>query len=933
MGSVACPRCGSRQRSEGHNLCAHCLLAAALAPAPLPADDSFGNYEIVDVLGEGGMGVVYLAEQTAPFRRTVALKALKPGSGASAVAARLERERQSLARMDHPNIAAIYDAGTSARGLPYFVMEYVEGSPLTAYCDDRRLPLDARLALFSQVCLAVEHAHQRGVLHRDLKPGNILVAEVDGQPSVKVIDFGLARLEEWHTFARERLTGCAEIMGTPEYMSPEQAAGPESAVNRQTDVYALGVVLYELLSGALPFDAAEWGGRGVGEIVRLIRDVEPPPPAERFDALGERRSAAAAARGTDARSLRRALAGDLAAIVRKATEKAPARRYASAGQLAADIERYRRREPVEARRGDRLYRLGKWARRHRMALFSCALAAGTAAGAALYFAMRPPSRLTARQIVPFTALEGFESSPSFSPDGRSVVFTWAGPKGDNHDLYAVRSPGEPPRRLTFDPGLDVSPEWSPDGRQIAFVRGAKPGESRLMLLEVATGAARELATLHATYGPRLRSVAWSPDGKWLAAVDSGHGLRHAVPRLISPATGESRDLIRAPDDADAFHPAFSPDGRALAFTRDDMQSLRIWVQKLTPDYQPAGNAAQVVSGASPAWTPRGQLLYQSWFGERARLWRLSTDGGKAEPQDQFGDSVIEVAVSRDGARLALGRRIFDVDLWRYRLDARREPLRPEVVAPSTYGDVDPEISPDGARVAFVSHRSGRRQVWLAALDGSGLRQLTFGDEVRRGPNWLPDGRTLRYGTRKGEVRRFYLVDAASGRATFERDDIYLEHGSPDKGVIFFRKAVGEQEKLFRAPADGPAAPQPVSRQRNFFSRFDPAFEWIYFVDRNAGPAALWRVPAAGGAAVEMGVPVWSGCFAVSRTGVYFAKALPANRYAVYFLPLSSRAPRLLFELDKRPHSKMSVSADDRDLILSVAAQEGSDILAADIERW
>jgi serine/threonine protein kinase len=243
--------------------------------------DRVGPYRVVASIGEGGMGVVYRAEQEEPVRRTVALKLIRPGMDTREVVARFEAERRALAALEHDRIARVFDAGATEDGRPYFAMEYVDGQPITAYCDERRLSVGARLDLFREVCDGVQHAHRRGVIHRDLKPSNILVRDVDGGPAVKIIDFGIARATDPVVADREAFTAVGRILGTPEYMSPEQAGLTGEDVDTRTDVYALGVLLYELLVGATPFDWREVRRAGYDEILRIIRETEPPRPSTR----------------------------------------------------------------------------------------------------------------------------------------------------------------------------------------------------------------------------------------------------------------------------------------------------------------------------------------------------------------------------------------------------------------------------------------------------------------------------------------------------------------------------------------------------------------------------------------------------------------------------------------------------------------------------
>ena len=330
------------------------------------------GFTIVRTLGEGGMGIVYLAEQLAPIRRQVALKLIKQGMDTRQVIARFEAERQALARMRHPHIAAVYDAGTTIDGRPYFLMEYVEGEPITEYCDRRRLSMRARLALFIDVCGAVQHAHQKGIIHRDLKPSNVLVSDADGRPMPKIIDFGIAKATDRSGAGRTAFTEQGTEVGTPEYMSPEQAALSDD-IDTSTDVYSLGVLLYELLVGALPFDPAMLRAAGYDEMRRIIRESDPAKPSSRLTGAGAIASAAAAARQTDAGGLTRKLKGDLDWITLKALEKNRRQRYPTVAALATDVGHYLADEPIDARAPLVAYRLRKFTKRYR------ALVAGAAA--------------------------------------------------------------------------------------------------------------------------------------------------------------------------------------------------------------------------------------------------------------------------------------------------------------------------------------------------------------------------------------------------------------------------------------------------------------------------------------------------------------------------------------------------------------------------
>ncbi|MGQ0733863.1 MAG: tetratricopeptide repeat protein [Acidobacteriota bacterium] len=333
---------------------------------------AFGPYRLLQPLGEGGMGHVWLAEQVQPIHRQVAIKVVKAGMDTAHVVARFEAERQALALMDHPAIARVFDAGSTPEGRPYFAMEYVKGEPITTYCDRHRLTTRERLALFIQVCDGVQHAHQKAIIHRDLKPSNVLVTLQDDRPVPKIIDFGVAKAMTQHLTDRTLHTELGVLVGTPEYMSPEQAEMGGLDVDTRTDVYALGVILYELLTGSLPFDARALRQKGLDEIRRTIREVEPARPSTRITKNGSTSEHVAQNRRTEPARLVGQLRGDLDWITMRALEKDRTRRYATANDLSTDIGRTFRSEPVSAGPPGATYRVGKFVKRHQYGVTAAA---------------------------------------------------------------------------------------------------------------------------------------------------------------------------------------------------------------------------------------------------------------------------------------------------------------------------------------------------------------------------------------------------------------------------------------------------------------------------------------------------------------------------------------------------------------------------------
>ena len=409
-GSVACGAGSARMEAEFARL------------KPEEAGDRIGNYKLLQQIGEGGFGTVWMADQSEPVKRRVALKIIKLGMDTQEVVARFEQERQALAMMDHPNIARVFDAGVTPTGRPFFVMELVRGIKITEYCDEQALSTDERIGLVVRVCHAVQHAHQKGIIHRDLKPSNILVTINDGEAVPKVIDFGVAKATQGHLSEVTLFTRFEQMIGTPLYMSPEQAELTSLDIDTRSDIYSLGVLLYELLTGRTPIDTSTIARAGMDEIRRIIREVDPPRPSARVKTLeGNELTTAAKRRHTDATHLPRALRGDIDWIVMKCLEKDRQRRYETANGLAADLQRHLRNEVVIARPPTTAYLLGKLIKRNKLAFMAAA-----AVAISLFIGMGATARQLiktreAEQRAVSTLDELRKTAPAFAEQARALV--------------------------------------------------------------------------------------------------------------------------------------------------------------------------------------------------------------------------------------------------------------------------------------------------------------------------------------------------------------------------------------------------------------------------------------------------------------------------------------------------------------------------------
>jgi Tol biopolymer transport system component len=876
----------------------------------------FGVFEIAALIGSGGMGDVYRARDTR-LGRDVALKVLPDALTRDPDRiARFEREARTLASLNHPQIAHVYgleEAATSpTSGIPTraIVMELVEGEDLSDRIARGAMPLTESVSIARQIAEAIGSAHAAGIVHRDLKPSNIRI-RADG--TVKVLDFGLAKGYESSAVAAKTSTATAlttageTVLGTAAYMSPEQARG--QPVDARTDIWSFGCVLYEMLAGRQAFPGATGS-----DIIAKILEREPD-----WDALPS--STPTGLR----RLLNRCLVKDvklrLHALVDAHFEL----------DEAAPVHATAPSHP--ATRG---LRIGA-----RTIVLTGAAATLLAAGTLWWVAADRDQALPPMQVLSLTPYPGFEATPTFSPDGQQVAFSWDGEQRDNDDIYVLLVGADLPHRLTTSPARDVSPAWKPDGSQIAFAR-LDDAQVGVYVASPLGGAEQRLATFPparistSVRGTADPSLSWSPDGRWLAVTYIATENSSAV-YVIAHDGSHTRQLLPGGEGHDYRAIAFSPKGDALAF----VDSGYLGVMEIDPkDPSKQGQPPRRLGAyqgyvGGLAWTLDARELIYGRAPYAAPppsyLWRLAVDGSSPPQRVDLAGVASFPAMSPAGHRLAFSRRDFNVDMLLLYGDKGRDP-----VATSTFNEFDASFSPDQSKIAFSSDRTGDgNEIWIVDRDGAGRRPLTRGAHRPEGsPRWSPDGRRIAFdGLGDDGQRHVFIVDEVGGPIrqipskpgsfdqlpSWSRNGEWLYFGSSRSGAgEIWRVLVagGEAQQITRHGGDAP------------FESWDG--RTLYFSKPTRGGRSVFAMRLDGGPERALGIDVVFWNYFPGERGLYFA-SLPTGRRAPYSYEVrllhASGKISVLHEVRLASMSPgLSATGDGSTILIAGVTEIGQDLL-------
>jgi eukaryotic-like serine/threonine-protein kinase len=879
------------------------------AQVPLFPGSTLGPYEILAPLGAGGMGEVYRARDPR-LGREVAIKVL-PGERMADEdrRRRFVREARAASALNHPNIVTIHEID-SVDGVDFIVMELVAGKTLDHLIPQQGMRLDKVLRVAIPMADALARAHGAGIVHRDLKPANVAVTP---EGTVKVLDFGLAKLLQQElaseeaeavtedAVAAEALSRPGTVAGTAGYMSPEQASGGK--VDARSDVFSFGSVLYEMVTGQRAFSRSS----AVETLAAVIKE-QPKSPSDLVPGVPR----------------------ELERVIERCLRKEPERRFQHMLDVKVELQEVKEESDSVAVAAAPA---GRWRRK---AWIAAGLAGVAAASALAAWHWRPrEAPLPPPHVEPLTATRGWESSPTFSPDGQQVAFAWDGEKSDNGDIYVKMIGSSEVHRLTTDPKFEAAPSWSPDGRQIAFLRWSS-GNATIHLVSPLGGTARKLID-----APWEGPLSWSPDGRWLAAVRprSENAATEGAGGvwLVPVQGGEPRRVTEPQPEGNDRAPAFSPDGLRLAYascvTRLPPSPCDVHVLAVGPDFVPTGPSRRLTRQGFTifgfAWARDGaSLVYDTESGPSTfHLWRVGIEGDQPpERLEVAGMGALDPAIAASGSRLAFSRQLQDTDIVSF---AAERP--PEVALSSSFYEGSSRFSPDGRRVAFESVRSGERlEIWLAAADGTNPVQLTRGPGRWQGsPSWSPDGRRIVFDS-QGEDGRWDLwtIDVDGGaprKLTQHPGDENVPRWSRDGRWVYFTSERDGAPGIWRVPADG-GTEESVARTGAWFGVEESNDGQALFFKREPGRAPLVARPLAGGPDRTLVDCVRGNPgFAVAAAAIYYAACGEGGDPDLHRLDLANGQDRRLGRLEKYMGA-LTVSPDGRTILYQKLARDEADLM-------
>jgi len=890
------------------------LAAKALArdEAQMPANDLTGqtlsHYRILEKIGEGGMGVVYRAEDTR-LKRSVALKLLPPQRVSDpARKRRFIKEARAASALTHPNIVTIYDID-QAGGMDFIAMEYVAGKTLDRQIPRKGMALDKVLGWGIQIAEALYAAHAAGIIHRDLKPSNIIESN-NGQ--VKILDFGLAKLAERETAGGTTAeadrtsalpaTDEGMILGTVTYMSPEQAQGKK--VDARSDIFSFGAVLYEMISGGRAFEA-----ESVAETMAAIIRDEPKP-------LGQ---------------VRNDVPDELARIIHRCLRKEPDRRFQSILDVSVELQEVQEALRSHPEAGQPRVRNLRWI--VPVVVIAVALIIG-------WWLRRPAHELPAvLTAVPLTTYPGAENSPAFSPDGHQLAFFSNREKEDNWDIYVKTVGSGEALRLTSDPGVETNPAWSPDGSQILFLR-SNPNATGVSAYTIPPlgGVERKVYETKFSTKNQLsgRRVTWTPDSKGIVISEREADADPNALFLVLLGTGERRRLTAPPSgfygDAD---PAFSPDGSLFSFLRmRDLDAMDLYLIHVTPEYEPVGEPEILTDRVPVKWR---NILGHAWgIGGKeivlsiesgstlARLWRVPVDDpGSSTRLDAAGFGATFPTFSEASHRLAFCVALWESSAWILNDpgDGKTGPTARKLIS-STRREEQCQVSPDGEKIAFRSQRSGVANVWVCKKDGSGLSMVTNFDGTWCGsPAWSPDGRTLLFDSREKGQSEVYAIASEGGplqQLTNHPAADVLPKFSRDGRWIYFTSNRTARWQVWKMPSSG-GEPVQVTRNGGWYQQESVDGTTLFFA-KDRATVGIYRMQIDGGEEVMFLPDARIERFAPTARGYYFWKGRE-----LVFLDSYTQARRVVTVIEKDPAWFLSAFPDGQRLVYSQVDRRSSDL--------